>query len=263
MFFNTILKIVTSTLFITTTIFSHTIFAAQLLPEFSTRYGVEKYGIKVAEAHYQLSHTKSGYTFSQNTKLHGLASMFGNDSVSAISFIDKVGDRLLLTKHKYTQTGREKNRDEEFEILWHTDKDALNGKITGLVRGEKIILQTQSEVWEALSFQIPLMIDANINIKEYPYKAILKGKIDTYNFILKSTKEVSYAGNSYKALQMVRTDPHKNRQLHIWLLPDLNNIPIMIETYRKGKLDTHMQLESLQFSNANPLIATTDEDDEF
>ena len=263
MLLNTTIKSVTSLLFLAVTLFSHSIFAAQKLPEFSAKYAVEKYGIKVAEAHYQLRYTKSGYKFSQNTKLHGLASILGNDSVSAFSLIDKIGDKLLLTKHKYTQTGREKNRDEEFKILWQPDENILRGKITGIVREKKINIQAQSEVWEALSFQIPLMIDANINVKNYPYKAILKGKINTYNFILESTQEVIYAGNNYKALQMVRTDPNKNRQLHIWLVPDLNNIPIIIETYRKGKIDTHMQLEKLQFNNEKPLIAATDEDDEF
>ena len=108
------------------------------------------------------------------------------------------------------------------------------------------------------------MTEANKDIKEYPYKAILKGKIDTYNFILTSSKKISFAGKEYQALQMVRTDPHKNRQLHIWLLPELHNIPVIIENYRDGKEHSRMQLESLQFDNEKPLIEqAADDDDDF
>lgn len=235
-------------------LFSHTLFAAHALPEFSAQYAIQKFGIKLAEAHYQLSYTDTGYKFTQNTKLHGVASMFGSDTVSAVSFVDEVAGNLLLTKHSYTQTGREKNRDEDINILWNTYKNTLKGEITGIVRSKKINLKTDTEIWEVLSFQIPLMIEANKDIKEYPYKAILKGKIDTYNFVLTSSKKISFADKEYQALQLVRTDPHKNRELHIWLIPELHNIPVIIENYRKGKEYSRMQLESLQFDNKKPLI---------
>ena len=105
--------------------------------------------------------------------------------------------------------------------------------------------------------------NSNKNIKEYPYKAILKGKIDTYNFVLTSTKKISYADNEYLALQMVRSDPLKDRQLHIWLLPELSNIPVLIENYRKGKEHSRVILESVQFNNEKPLISHTTDDDDF
>ncbi len=258
------LKNITFFIILLTALFSHGLLAAHALPEFNARYAIEKYGIKVAEATYQLSYTESGYKFSQNTELHGVASVFGNDTVSAVSFVDEIGGNLLLTRHKFTQTGREKNKNEDINILWNTYKNTLKGNITGIVRSKEINLKTDSEVWEALSFQIPLMIEANSNVKEYPYKAILKGKIDTYNFVLTSSKKVNFAGNDYQALQMVRKDPHKKRQLHIWLLPKLNNIPVLIETYRKGKIDSRVLLESVQFNNEKPLIThVMDGDEEF
>ena len=234
-------------------LFSQNLFAAHALPEFSARYAIEKFGIKLAEAHYRLRYTESGYEFSQNTKTFGVASMFANDTISATSFIDMVGDNLLLTKHIYRQTGREKNKDEDINILWQTYKNMRNGNITGVVRNKKINLKTNSEVWEALSFQIPLMIEADKNIKEYPYKAILKGEIETYNFVLSSTKKISFANKEYQALHLVHTDPRKNRQLHIWLVPALHNIPVIIEYYRDGKQHSRAQLESVQFNNEKPI----------
>ncbi len=243
--------------------FSHTLFAAHALPQFSAQYAIQKFGIKLAEAHYQLSYTDTGYKFTQNTQLHGVASLFANDTISTISFVDTIGDNLLLTKHSFVQTGREKNRDEDINILWNTYKNSLKGEITGIVRSKKINLKTDTEVWDVLSFQIPLMIEANKDIKEYPYKAILKGEINTYNFVLTASKKISFAGKDYQALQMVRIDPHKNRQLHIWLIPELHNIPVIIENYRDGKEHSRMQLESVQFNNEKPLIEELADDDDF
>ena len=240
-------------IFISVLLFSHNLFAENHLPEFRAQYAVQKLGIKLAEATYQLSYTDTGYVFTQNSKLHGIAAMFGDDSVSAVSYIDKVDGTLLLKKHRYIQTGREKNTDEDFSIQWNTSSKPVKGKITGIARSKKINLETDTAVWEPLSFQIPLMIDADINVKEYPYNAILNGEIDTYNFVLTSKKSITFANKEYQILLMVRTDPHKNRQLHIWLAPELNNMPIIIENYRDGKEHSRMQLESVQFNNEKPI----------
>lgn len=244
-----------------TTLFSYNLFAGHALPEFNARYAIQKYGIKLAEAHYHLTYTDKGYKFTQDTELSGLASMFASDSVSAVSYVDAIGDNLLLTKHIYIQTGREKNRDEDINILWNTYKNTLTGKITGIVRSKEIDLRTNAEIWDVLSFQIPLMIEANEIIKEYPYRAILKGEIDNYTFILTSSKKIIFAGKEYKILQLVRTDPDKDRQLHIWLIPALNNIPIIIENYRDGKLHSRGQLESVSFNNETTYTDTDSDDD--
>ena len=78
-------------IFISALLFSNNLFAQDDLAEFSAQYAVQKSGIKLAEAIYQLSYTDTGYKFTHNSKLHGIAAMFGDDSVSAISYIDKVG----------------------------------------------------------------------------------------------------------------------------------------------------------------------------
>ena len=234
------------------------------LPEFYAKYGIEFYGVTAAEAHYKLTYTNTGYKFTQQTKLKGMASLFASDTVSVTSIIDKVNNKLLLKKHTYIQTGKEKNRNEDISIDWDTTKNPIQGNITGVVRGEKINHVTESAIWEALSFQIPLMLDANKNTEHYLYKALLKGEIDTYDFVLTSIKKIDYANKNYDALQMVRTDPIKNRALHIWLAPDLHNIPVLIENYRKGKVHSKVVLESVQFNKDKPLLKdNSDDDDEF
>ncbi|MCF6194958.1 MAG: DUF3108 domain-containing protein, partial [Kangiellaceae bacterium] len=173
-------------------------------------------------------------------------------------------DNLLLRKHVYTQTGREKNRDEDIDILWNSYKNTLKGKISGVARGKKIDLRINSEIWDILSFQIPLMIEASENVKEYPYEAIIGGEINDYNFVLTSQKKIHFAGKEYKAIQLVRSDPKRDRQLHIWLIPALHNIPVIIENYRDGKEHSRMQLESVSFNHEQPYVEQlVDNDDDY
>ena len=240
--------------------FAHNVFAQHALPEFTARYAIQKFGIKLAEAKYQLSYTDKGYKFTQDTELHGMASMFASDTVSATSYVDETGDNLLLRKHIYIQTGREKNRDEDIDILWNTYKNTLKGKITGVVRSKEIELQTDSEIWDMLSFQIPLMIEFDENVKEYPYRALLKGEIDDYKFVLGSSKTINFAGKDYKIIQLIRTDPKKDRQLHLWLAPALNNLPVIIENYRDGKEHSRGELESVSFNKEAALTASNTDD---
>lgn len=245
-------------------LFNHNVLAGNDLPEFSANYAIKRFGIKLADANYQLSHTEKGYKITQNTQLAGIASMFRDDTVSAVSYINKDGDELLLQSHRYTLTGKEKNKDEDYKIQWDTSINPAKGKITGIAQSKKVDLNTDAAIWDALSFQVPLMIEANKNKKEYPYKAILKGEINTYHFKLKSNKQIIFADKEYLVLQMVRIDPKRDRQLHIWLAPELHNFPIIIENYRDGKIHSLMQLERLQFNKEKPLREQTmDSDDDF
>ena len=246
-----------------TSLISFNVFAAHTLPEFSARYAVKKFGIKLAEAHYQLHYTKAGYRINQNTDLYGIAVYFSNYAVAAVSHVDEDGDKLLLRKHTYILSGSDDDRNEDIDILWQTPGNTLDGSVSGIVRGEKIELSTDSEVWDLLSFQIPLMIEANEKVKEYTYRALLVGEINTYTFELTEIKKVMFNDKEYDALRMVSADPDRDRQLHLWLLPELHNIPVLIEDYRDGYRRYSGQLESVSFNNEEPYIEMqTDDEDE-
>ena len=252
---------------ISTMLFSQSLHAAaervdHALSEFSAIYAVQKFGLKVAEAHYKLRHTDSGYEFTQNTELYGLARMLGDDTVSITSIVDEIDNRLLLQKHIYIQTGREKNRDEDITVQWDNADGKLNGKVTGIVRSKPIEHEVDKPVWDVLSFQIPLMIEANAGQKIYPYMALLKGEIDDYEFVLTSTETVTIEGKKYPTLHLIRNDPVKNRQLRIWLLPELNNIPLIVENYRKDKLHSRVQLERVRFGQDSKFIQVTTKEDQ-
>ena len=217
------------------------------LPEFSARYAITKFGIKLAEADYRLHYTDTGYRMTQQTRLYGMAALFRNDTVSASSIVDKVAGQLRLKKFTYRQTGKEKNRDETLSFHYRQNGDTLNTRIDGVSRSRNVDITTEGPVWDVLSFQIPLMIEARPSKKQYPYMAVLGGELDQYTFKLEGKKNARFAGKQYSLLEVVRRDSKKKRALHIWLAPALNNLPMIIENYRDGELHSRMQLERVQF----------------
>jgi hypothetical protein len=232
---------------------------ARKIPEFKAVYTISKFGIDIAEATYNLKHTDKGYKFTQHTKLIGLASLIRSDTVSAYSNISQTSDGLLLTHFHYVQTGEEKNRDEDFTIRWQRNNNQLTGEIKGVVRGKPIDLKVKQPVWEALSFQIPLMLEANENKTDYPYYALLTGELDTYFFKLTASKTISFAGKNYRALELVRKDPKKDRELRIWIIPELHNIPAVVENMRDGKQFSLMEIKSVEFDH-DKLLSNADQD---
>ncbi|HEB82303.1 MAG TPA: DUF3108 domain-containing protein [Gammaproteobacteria bacterium] len=234
------------------------------LPEFHARYAVLFMGMKVAEADYTLKHTDSGYRFSQQTRLYGLAKLLRKDTVDAVSLVEEKNGRLLLQQYEYIQRGGDA-REEKFSIQWNENATPVTGLVTGHYENRETRLTTKGPVWEPLSFQLPLMLEADAGKKEYPYKAVIKGEMDTYHFVAGKTKKVHFAGRDYQALEVVRTDPRPDRDwsLHLWLIPELHNIPFLIDNYRDGKLHSRAKLEQVQFGNGEKLVHKDDSDNEF
>lgn len=243
------LQLIRSSVLLILSLFSSSIFAAHALPEFNARYAVSKFGIKLAEARYQLFYTDTGYKITQNTDLYGIAVYFSNYAVAAYSYVDVKDDHLLLKKHSYILSGSDEDKDEDFDITWDKSEGKLSGSVTGVVRGQDINLTLDTETWDLLSFQIPLMIEANKNVKDYPYNALLIGEVDNYIFEFTETKNVTFSNKQYTALKMVCKDKNRNRQLHVWLLPELYNIPVVIENYRDDRIHFRGKLESVSFNN--------------
>lgn len=229
-------------------------FATYELPEFTAKYAVKKFGIKLAEAKYRLRYTETGYKMLQNTDLYGLAVYLSDYAVAAESHVDKNSDNLLLRKHIYVLSGSDEDKNEDIDFLWNFEGRKVSGAASGIVRGQEINVDAEDETWDLLSFQIPLMIEAREDIKEYSYNAIIQGEINDYTFELRELKKVTFANKEYSALRMVCPDPKRDRELHIWLLPELHNIPVLIQNYREGRVHYSGSLESVQFNDDAPIL---------
>lgn len=230
-------------------------------PEFTATYTVETYGMTVARAIYKLEHKNNGITFSQHSVPTGLAAILSNDEIDEIAYLSLHKDQLLLDEYHYTQKDTKKNRDIHLKIKWDDSSDnKLSGTISGVARGDTVQLEINTPVWDTLSFQIPIMMDAGKNMTSHERAVLVKGKLKTYEFVTHGPEEINLSDNIIKTIKIERKSTDKNKPIFLWIVPSLHNLPLKIEKWKKGKPHITMLLNSATFPSDKKLQFKIEED---
>lgn len=232
-----------------------------LPPEFTATYTAETYGTTVAQATYKLEHKNNGITFTQHSIPVGLAKYFTDEAIDETSILSLHKDQLLLDEYHYIQKDSKKNRDIHLKIQWHdTTENNISGNISGIASGKPVQLETNTPVWDTLSFQIPLMTNTSEKTTSQELAILVKGDLTRYLFITHGTEEVTIGNNVFKTMKVERKDDDKNKPLFFWIAPSLHNIPVKIEKWKKGKPHITMLLNSATLPSGKKLQFKTEED---
>lgn len=231
-----------------------------LPPDYKAIYNVDKFGTTVGRSTVTLNQNDNEIHYSQNVKLVGFISYFKKDRVSENSLITKGDDGLLFNRYQYTHSNSKKNRNSLFEATWMKDENnELIGKITGNSRGIKTSLTTNEPIWDTLSFQLALIDDVSSNNSTYNYNVISRGVIKQYKFSTIGEETIEIDDSEHKTIQLERRS--NNKITKIWLAKNKHYIPVLIEQYKDGDLDSTMTIDTIMFNNAPD--KTEYEDDEF
>jgi hypothetical protein len=232
-----------------------------LPPEFTATYTVETYGMTVARATYRLEHKNNGITFSQRSVPIGLAAILSDVEVNETAYLSLHKDQLLLDEYHYIQKDTKKNRDVHLKIKWDdSTNDKLSGTISGVAGGDTVQLEINTPVWDTLSFQVPIMMDASKNMTSYERAVLVKGKLETYEFVTHGPEEINLSDNIIKTIKIERKSTDKNKSLFLWIAPSLHNLPIKIEKWKKGKPLITMLLNNATFPSDKKLQFKIEED---
>jgi len=233
--------------------------AAKELPhEFSANYALEMFGTTLARATYTLEHTENGLTMTQSTRPVGLVAMLRNDKIDVRSDMIMNNGRLLLVNYNYTHTGDDKDRNVRFKINWQSNhKQELIGKATGVYEGRDVDFDIDNPVWDPLSIQVPIMLDANKNLPPHEHGLFMKGEFKRYLFENLGNETVSFNEQEFAAVKIVGKETKRDRAMYVWMVPDLHNIPVKIEQWKNGKLKSTVVLERVTFEK-NGVTRTLD-----
>jgi hypothetical protein len=225
--------------------------ASELPHEFSAVYTLEIYNTVLARATYRLKHTDNGMYMEQSTRPVGLAAMFRDDKIDVRSDMVIDNGQLLLVSYDYKHTGDDKDRDVNFKIKWQVDsKRGMSGKAVGIYEGNEVNLDVKQAVWDPLSIQVPLMLDAGKNLPPHEHGMFLKGEFKYYLFENHGKEDVNFDGNHYTAVKMAGKETQRDRAMYAWLVPELHYLPVKIEQWKNGKLKSTVRLESATFDNS-------------
>lgn len=216
--------------------------------EYSASYDVEKFGIVVARSIHSLKHENNGIRLTRHTETVGLAALFRGDVLDENSFLSNQNDQLLLTEFSYKQKSPDKkNRNVQLKINWVQSDEKLLGKVSGTSYGKKMEYKVDKPVWDTNSYQIPLMLNTKEKAGPQQYTMIVKGELKNYSFITHGIEEIEINGNTIKAIKIERDGSTNKKPVYLWLAPSLNNLPIKVEKWKKGKLQLTLLLNQALF----------------
>jgi len=230
-------------------------------PEFTATYLAEAYGVTAARATYKLEHKNNTLSFTQHSETIGVAAIFSNVTLDETSILSIHNDKLLLNEYRYTQTGDKKNRNTHLTIKWNeTSNDKLSGTISGKTGGHPVEIDINSQVWDTLSFQLPIMMSANEKTVQKETQVLVKGKLKTYHFVNHGVEKITVKNNPIKTIKIERKSGNNDKPLFLWLAPSLHNLPVKIQKWKKGKPHITMLLNSATFPSDKNVQFKTEED---
>ncbi len=238
--------------FLMTPVVSH---AKELPHEFTANYALEMLGTVLAKATYTLEHTENGLSMTQSTRPAGLMAYLRNDKIDVRSDMVVNNGQLLLVNYNYTHSGDEKDRNVNFQINWQNHKQELVGTATGIYEGNNVNLKIDKPVWDPLSIQVPMMIDAAKILSLHEYSLFMQGEFKHYLFENHGTETVKFNGTQIKTLKIAGKETKSDRAMYVWMVPELHNIPVKIEQWKNGELKSTVVLESVTFDkNGESLV---------
>lgn len=224
------------------------VFSYALPPEFTAIYTAETYGMAVAQSTYTLKHKNKGLVFSQHSAPTGFARFFSDDELNETSHLSFHKNRLLLDEYHFIQKGTKDNKDVHLKIKWNErPEDNISGTVSGNAGNDTVKISINTPVWDTLSFQIPIMAGTNASTTKQEHAVLVKGKLKTYFFVILGEENITIGGKSFTTLKIKRQSDDKNKPLFFWIAPELNNLPVKIEKWKKGKPHITMLLNNASF----------------
>jgi len=204
--------------------------AKELPHEFTANYEVEVYGIVLARATHTVEHTANGLSMEVYTRPAGLMTLVSDDEVLVRADLVTNNGELLLVNYEYTHTGDDEDDDVRFNIEWQNNHEQkLIGKGTGIYDGEKINIDFDKPIWDPLSAQALIIVNADKDIAQQEHGLFLKGGLKQYLFENHGKEIIDFNETKFTAFKTVIKETERDRVIYVWMVPEFNNIPIKYE----------------------------------
>ncbi len=123
------------------------------------------------------------------------------------------------------------------------------GRVTGTAEGKSVDLPTQPGLQDRLSIQIDVMTTLLRGGEPGTIPLIDDEKIKLYTYRRTGTEEMDTPLGRIETVIYESAREGSSRLSRFWMAPTLNYIPVRAEQIRKGKVETVMEIRSLERSD--------------
>lgn len=226
------------------------VLANELPHKFVANYTLEMFGITLAKATHKLEQTENGLSMEVVSYPVGLLAFLYDGHVDIRSDVTIDNGQLLLVNHDYTHSEDEEHSTVRYEIDWLNDREnGPTGNVTGIYKGEPLNISSDEPVWDPLSIQALIIINADNESASYEHGLLMKGELKHYLFENLGKDTISFNGTDMTALKTLVKEAERDRVIYVWMLPEYHNIPVKYEHWKNGDLKSTLQLQSVTFEN--------------
>ena len=226
------------------------VLANDLPHKFVANYTLEMFGITLAKATHKLEQTEKGLSMEVNTYPVGLLAFLYDGHVDIHSDIAIDNGQLLLVNHDYTHSEDEEKTTVRYEIDWlNNQKKGPAGNVKGIYKGEALNISSDEPVWDPLSIQALIIINADKESASYEHGLLMKGELKHYVFENLGKETLKLNGTDMTALKTLVKEADRDRFIFVWMLPEYHNIPVKYEHWKDGDLKMTLRLQSVTFVN--------------
>lgn len=215
------------------------------LPEFqfkafTAEYKLKKIGMTLGTAKFSLQETAADtWRYASSIKPSGMARMFSKDEFSEASNVLFKDGQLTPMGYQYTRTGK---KPEVASVSY--DWPAKQATFTRNDKSQSLALQDNHQ--DRYSMVLALMQNTAQGQQKMQYQVIDKSmKLRSYT---RGGEEVIKTSLGKKNTIRIIQDSGR-RQIHYWLSPELNYIPVRIEQFKEGKSQLKLTLKKLKWNN--------------
>jgi hypothetical protein len=207
---------------------------------FAATYSVSFRGMNAGQLHSTLSTRAPGeFIYETRANPNGLAKLLISSKAveRSVMRIDAVGVHPISWFSDDGKSGSE--RDSELEFAW--DRKLVSGK----VEGKMVAWPTEPTLQDRLSVQVAV-ITALLRAEEFGKIAIVDSAIRQYSYIRAGTALIKTRAGTFETVIYESTRPGSNRLSRFWHAPALGYVPVRAEQVRKGKVETVMELITME-----------------
>jgi hypothetical protein len=211
-----------------------------LLSTYQASYDVEYKGRRLGSTDFALTHDDAAeiYEFESRTTARGVVRLLRpNPAIERSRF--KFRDGVIQPLAFHFEDGSRRG-DDNLDITF--DWQAGTASVTSANGVAEFSLQPG--VLDRASLQAALMHDLEHRREPGPYVLVDGDSLKTYRYSPGERRAIRTPAGRFDALALTQVREGSSRTTVLWVAPDLNYLPIKIDQYRDGEVQTSLTLTS-------------------
>jgi len=211
--------------------------AADAVREYTASYEVRYKGKRVAESEFRVAAEGPGrYSFTSSTRARGILRLATPNAAVEHSVFEVTDGRIQPIRFESTD-GSRKGEDN-----YSIDFDLNGGQIRIMRESGTSAIPFESGVLDLGSLQVALMHDVANCAAPGTYRFVDDNGIDSYSYARIEDQPAETDAGTFPTYRYSQQREGSSRQTVIWLAPELSALPVRIEQFRNGELQTVFSL---------------------